>query len=104
MIEVVDQPGQLRYVISVDGAPAGAAAYVLRGGRRIFVHTEIDPAYEGRGLGSTFVREMLRQVADRGVAVLPYCPFVRAYLQRHRDLVHVVPAGRRAEFGLEQSA
>jgi uncharacterized protein len=50
------------------------------------------------------VREALRQLADQGVSVLPYCPFVRGYLQRHPELVHMVPAGRRAEFDLEEPA
>ena len=103
-VEVRDVRAGQRFVLVVDGALAGTAQYRLDGDDVAILHTEIDPAFEGRGLGSAFVREVLRQVADRGVAVLPYCPFVRAYLQRHRDLVHLVPAARRAEFGLEQSA
>lgn len=103
-VEVRDvRPGH-RFVLVVDGALAGTAQYRLEGEDVAILHTELDPAFEGRGLGSAFVREMLRQVAARGVAVLPYCPFVRAYLQRHRDLVDLVPAARRAQFGLEQSA
>jgi hypothetical protein len=103
-VEVRDVRAGHRFVLVVDGALAGTAQYRLEGDDVAFLHTEIDPAYEGRGLGSAFVREALRQVADREVAVLPYCPFVRAYLQHHPELVHLVPAGRRAEFGLEQSA
>jgi predicted GNAT family acetyltransferase len=103
-VEVRDVRAGHRFVLVVDGALAGTAQYRLEGDDVAFLHTEIDPAYEGRGLGSAFVREALRQVADLGVAVLPYCPFVRAYLQRHRDLVHLVPTERRAEFDLEPSA
>ena len=104
VVEVRDVRAGHRFVLAVDGALAGTAQYRLDGDDVALLHTEIDPAYEGRGLGSSFVREVLRQVAERGVAVLPYCPFVRAYLQRHPDLVHLVPAARRAEFDLEQSA
>ena len=46
------------------------------------------------------MREALTGLRDRGVAVLPYCPFVRAYLQRHPELVDVVPEAERARFGL----
>ena len=100
-VEVRDvRPGR-RFVLVVDGALAGTAEYRLDGDDVAFLHTQIDPAFEGRGLGSTFVSEALRQLADQGVSVLPYCPFVRAYLQRHPELVHMVPAGRRAEFDLE---
>ena len=104
VVEVRDvRPGR-RFVLVVDGALAGTAQYRLEGEDVAILHTELDPAFEGRGLGSAFVREMLRQLSDRGVAVLPFCPFVRAYLQRHRELVDLVPAARRAQFGLEQSA
>ena len=104
VVEVRDvRPGR-RFVLVVDGALAGTAQYRLEGEDVAILHTELDPAFEGRGLGSAFVREMLRQLADRGVAVLPFCPFVRAYLQRHRELVDLVPAARRAQFGLEESA
>jgi predicted GNAT family acetyltransferase len=103
-VEVRDvRPGR-RFVLVVDGALAGTAEYRLDGEAVAFLHTQVDPAFEGRGLGSMFVREALRQLDERGVVVLPYCPFVRAYLQRHPELVHLVPAGRRAEFDLEEPA
>jgi predicted GNAT family acetyltransferase len=103
-VEVRDvRPGH-RFVLVVDDALAGTAQYRLEGDDVAILHTELDPAFEGRGLGSAFAREMLRQLADRGVGVLPYCPFVRAYLQRHPDLVHLVPASRRAQFDLGQPA
>ena len=85
MIEVVDQPGQLCYVISVDGAPAGFAAYVLRGGRRIFVHTQIDPAYEGRGLGSRLAHDALELARVSGQPIVPLCPFIAAYVADHPE-------------------
>ena len=103
-VEVRDVPARHRFEVVVGGEVAGVATYRLQGDRIAFLHTEIDDAYEGKGLGSLLVREVLQQAADRGLGVLPYCPFVKAYLQRHRDLVHLVPADRRAEFGLERSA
>src|SRR6476469_6234967 len=90
MIEVVDHPDQLRYVISVDGAPAGAAAYVLRGGRRIFVHTEVDPAYEGKGLGSRLAHDALELARASGRPIVPLCPFIAAYLGRHPEYQDLV--------------
>ncbi|HEX7186758.1 MAG TPA: GNAT family N-acetyltransferase [Actinomycetes bacterium] len=103
-VEVRDAPARHRFEILVDGQVAGFARYQLEGGSVAFVHTEVDDAYEGKGLGSLLVRAALQQVAERGAAVLPYCPFVRAYLQRHRDLTRLVPADRRSEFALDRSA
>jgi predicted GNAT family acetyltransferase len=32
--------------------------------------------------------------------VLPYCPFVKAFIGKHPEYVHLVPAGERARFHL----
>jgi predicted GNAT family acetyltransferase len=98
--EVLDRPEKHRYEIAVDGEPAGFAAYALRGSSLTLSHTEVDPAYEGRGLGSVLVRHVLDEARERGLEVLPVCPFVRAYLQRHDEYVALVPEDARARYGL----
>ncbi len=90
MPEVRDNPDQHRYEIVVDGEVAGFAVYHLRGRRAIFVHTEIDPSYEGQGLGGQLVRGALDDVRRRELRVVPLCPFVAGWLDKHeeyRDLV-----------------
>lgn len=52
-------------------------------GRLVFPHTEIDPAFSGRGLGSVLVGRALADVAARGETVVPVCPFVVKYLHTH---------------------
>jgi predicted GNAT family acetyltransferase len=44
-------------------------------------------------------RDTLGDARRPGLAVLPYCPFVRSWLARHPDLVALVPPDRRAAFG-----
>ena len=97
---VVDSPPQHRFEIRADGELAGFAAY--REGEReiVFTHTEIDPAYEGKGLGSVLVRAALDEVRSRGHAVLPACPFVRSFVERHPDYLDLVPVAERDRFGL----
>jgi predicted GNAT family acetyltransferase len=65
-----------------------------------FTHTVIDPAFEGRGLGSVLARGALDAAREAGQSVLPCCPFIRGSIQRHPDYADLVPAERRAEFGL----
>ena len=62
----------------MDGALAGFAVYRLAPGRITFVHTEIDDAYAGQGLGGQLARAALDDVRGRGLAVRPDCPFIRA--------------------------
>lgn len=90
-----------RYEITVDGAPAGFADYRRHGNDYALTHTEIDDALAGRGLGSRLVAGVLADLRERGAGLLPYCSFVRAYLDRHPEYVALVPPDRRAEFDLE---
>jgi predicted GNAT family acetyltransferase len=66
----------------------------------VFVHTEIDDAFEGRGLGSILVRAALDAARSRGLAVRPDCPFVRGYIARHPEYLDLVPADLRPRVGL----
>jgi predicted GNAT family acetyltransferase len=97
---VVDNPAEHRFEIRVDGKLAGFAAYRAGEREHVFIHTEIDPAYEGKGLGSVLIRGALDDVRSRGRAVLPVCPFVRSFVERHPDYLTLVPAAERDRFGL----
>jgi len=90
MADVRDDPDQHRYEIVVDGEVAGFAVYHLRGGRAIFVHTEIDPAFEGQGLGSQLARGALDDVRARGLSVVPLCPFIAGWIDKHDDYQDLV--------------
>lgn len=97
---VVDAPAAHRFEVWVDGAPAGFAEYRRRGGAVAFTHTVVEDGYAGGGVGSALVRGALDAVRAEGSSVLPFCPFVRGYIQRHPGYVDLVPAERRAQFGL----
>ena len=82
-IDVRDAAEQTRYEIRVDGELAGFAQYHDRAHRRVFVHTEIDDAFEGQGLGSKLASAALDDVRERGLRVVPLCPFIARYIERH---------------------
>ena len=90
MAEVRDNPERDRYEIVVDGQVAGFAQYAQRPGRIFFVHTEIDPAYEGQGLGSALAAGALSDARARGLRVVPLCRFIASYLDRHPQYSDVV--------------
>lgn len=99
-VEVHDNPDEERYEATVDGDLAGFTVYRSRPGLIAFMHTEIDGAFEGRGVGSILVREALSDARRRGLDVLPFCPFVNSYIAKHREYVELVPEVRREAFGL----
>jgi predicted GNAT family acetyltransferase len=98
---VTDNAENQRYELAIDGAVAGYVDYHDRGNRRSLNHTVVEPAYEGQGLGSQLARGALDDIRTRGLEVLPYCPFIRSFIARHKDeYVDLVPEGERAKFDL----
>ena len=59
-----------------------------------FTHTEVDPRFEGHGVGGRLVSQALDATREEGLAVIPVCPFVRAYIAGHPAYLDLVPAGR----------
>ncbi|MGN9906394.1 GNAT family N-acetyltransferase [Phytohabitans sp. LJ34] len=96
---VEDRPAS-RFEVLLDGQAAGFVAYRRNGSSISFTHTEIDERFEGRGLGSVLVRGALDAARSEGVAVLPFCPFVRRYISRHQEYLDLVPVDQRARFEL----
>lgn len=82
---VTNDEAASEYVLRIGGTQIGLAAYRLRGDEIAFTHTEIDPTCEGRGYGSALVGAALADARERGLTVLPLCPFVAAYLERHPE-------------------
>jgi len=83
--EVHDNRDRQRYEIREDGELAGFVQYNMRGGRLILVHTEIDDAHEGHGLASILVRGALDDIRIRGLHIVPICPYVERFIQKHPD-------------------
>ncbi|MBB3085402.1 GNAT family N-acetyltransferase [Geodermatophilus sabuli] len=102
--QVVDAPEAGRFEVLVDGEVAGFAEYRRTTAATAFTHTVIDPAFEGRGLGSALARGALDATRAAGSPVLPFCPFIRRYIQRHPAYLDLVPDDRRSEFGLTPGA
>lgn len=99
-IRIADAPERERYELSIDGALGGFTAYRIRPGLIAFIHTEVDEHLQGRGLADRLIRFALEDARARGVAVLPFCPFVKAFIERHRDFETLVPETYRGQFGL----
>jgi uncharacterized protein len=82
---VVDNRKRQRYELWMGRRRAGFIEYLSEPGVVVMVHTEVDPAFEGQGLGDRLVAGALDDLRARGLKLLPMCPFVRAYLGRHPE-------------------
>jgi predicted GNAT family acetyltransferase len=95
---VVNVAGASRYELVLDGRRIGLLAYHRRKDRIALTHTEVTPACEGRGFGSRLAAAALDDAREQGLAVVPLCPFIAGYIDRHpeyRDLVAPEHRGHR---------
>jgi predicted GNAT family acetyltransferase len=83
VMEIVDSGS--RYELWLDGVMRGFAQYRDSGERRVFLHTEIEQGFEGRGLASELVRFALDDVRGKGKRIVARCPMVSAYVGKHHD-------------------
>ena len=87
---IVDNTVEQRYELWVGEARAGVIEYDTEPGVVVLIHTEVDPAFEGRGLAAKLIAGAIEDIRARGLKLVPVCPVVRAHLRRHpedRDLV-----------------
>jgi len=87
---VVDSFERQRYELLLGGEVAGVLHYRRHGGGVELAHTEIDQAFEGRGLAGRLASAALADARSRATPVVASCPFVAGYLERHpeyRDLL-----------------
>ena len=90
-----------RFEIYSDGELAGFADFKIENQMISYTHTEIDPRFSGKGLGSQLIKEALDEVLEQNLEVAPYCSFVSAYIKKNSEkYLHLVPEGLRAKFDL----
>jgi len=98
-VTVEDVPERSRYELREGGELLGWVDYLPAGRSVIVAHTEVLEGGEGQGLGSRLVSAVLEDLRDRGVTVIPTCPFATAFISRHPEYADVVDESMRARFG-----
>ncbi|HEU4325413.1 MAG TPA: GNAT family N-acetyltransferase [Roseiflexaceae bacterium] len=83
-LTVVNNADEGRFETVVAGQLA-VAEYVLAPGQIVFTHTEVPESLRGRGVANQLARAALDHARDAGLQVVPRCPFIRAYIQRHPE-------------------
>ena len=93
---IADAPEAQRYEGELDGGLAGILEYSVKHGRIALIHTEVLPAFEGKGVAAAITRFALDEARRQGLLVIAICPYVRRYLATHPDDMDIV-VGMSAE-------
>ena len=98
---VRDNPERHRFEIDLGDGTFAIAEYTLRPGKIMFTHTEVPEAHEGKGIGTTLIRFALDAARERGLKVIPICPFFAGYMQKHGEVQDLLDPAWRKKFGLD---
>lgn len=93
-ISVVDLPDRERFEArNESGAVVGFMTYQVTGKIVAYTHAEVLPEFEGKGVGSLIARAVMDDARARGRTVVPVCPFLAKWLDRHHEYDDIVARG-----------
>jgi predicted GNAT family acetyltransferase len=98
-IDITDNPPERRYEARLGRELAGIVEYGRVEGRIVALHTEVLPAFEGRGIASALVRRVLADARRDGLKVTPRCPFFASHFERHPEDADLLAPRRKRERG-----
>ena len=90
---------QHRFEVDLGDAVA-VAVYTPMAGKIMFTHTEVPEAHEGKGVGTALIRAGLAYARENGLKVIPTCPFMSAYIQKHPEWHDIVHDSFKAKLGI----
>ena len=100
---VRDNAERHRFEIDLGGDELAIAEYTLLAGKIMFTHTEVPPHHEGKGFGTALIRAGLAAARERGLQVIPICPFFAAYIKAHGDVQDLLDPSYRRVLGLDEA-
>jgi predicted GNAT family acetyltransferase len=82
-ITVADVPDRERFEGRTEGGDlAGFVTYQLTDKIIVYTHTEVQPGFEGQGVGSRLARSVMDDARTHGRTVVPMCPYLAKWLDK----------------------
>ena len=100
-VSIRDNPERHRFEADLGDGSLAVVEYTLRAGKIMFTHTEVPPAHEGQGIGSALIRFALASARQRGLQVVPICPFFAAYIKKHSEEQDLLDADSQKRLDLD---
>jgi len=88
--EVRHEADRQRFVIEIGDAVALLTYAVVDEATLNYNHSFVPPALRGRGLAGVLTRHALGYAAAQGLKVVPSCPYVGRYIEKHPEYAHLL--------------
>ncbi|MFC0182090.1 hypothetical protein SAMN04515674_101100 [Pseudarcicella hirudinis] len=85
--QIINNTENNRFELSLDNGDTAFVEYSLREDKIAFLHTEVPAAYEGKGIAAALAKYVLEYAKSNHLRVIPICPYIKAYIQRHPDSI-----------------
>ena len=91
--DLVNNHEQKQYEFHIDGFVPRIEYIKTNNGEIYLTHTEIPYELEGKGIGSALVEKVLRDIEEKSLRLVPLCPFVAGYIQKHPEWRRIIMKG-----------
>ena len=93
---LIDRPERSRFELALPGGQIAFMDYRRRSdGVLLLTHAEVPESLRGGGIGARLTGAVLELLRERGEHIVPVCPYVIAYLQRHSAYAGLLDSAQR---------
>ena len=79
------------FLAFMDGKQAGLMTYSWAGSDKFIIdHTEVEPDYNGKGVGKEMVYKAVEFAREKNLKIIPLCPFAKAMFQKNEEIRDVL--------------
>jgi len=91
LIEQFNRDKKGFFKASEDGIEAGIMTYTWAGENKLIIdHTEVDPAFSGKGVGKQLLMEVVKFAREKHIKILPLCPFAKSVFDKDKTIQDVL--------------
>ncbi|TDX83302.1 GNAT family N-acetyltransferase [Epilithonimonas xixisoli] len=93
MLEVkqINRETKGEFIATFEGNKAGVMTYSWAGADKIIIdHTEVEPAYNGKGVGKEMVYKAVEFARENNLKIIPLCPFATATFKKNEEIRDVL--------------
>jgi predicted GNAT family acetyltransferase len=74
------------FFLEVDGKRLAEMVYVMAGDDKMIIdHTDVDESLKGQGVGKKIQEKLVAYVREKGIKVIPLCPFAKAMFAKVKE-------------------